>query len=69
MPHATRRTAHAARAGDVDRLARIGNPSTPRIASIPRKSGYVFMMNGDNAAEIFKTLGYGDTPLNGFVMG
>ena len=39
------------------------------LASIPRKSGYVFMMNGDNAAEIFKTLGYGDTPLNGFVMG
>jgi CubicO group peptidase (beta-lactamase class C family) len=39
------------------------------LASTPRKSGYVFMMNGDNAAEIFKTLGYGDTPLNGFVMG
>ena len=39
------------------------------LASVPRKSGYVFMMNGDNAGEIFKTLGYGDTPLNAFVMG
>jgi CubicO group peptidase (beta-lactamase class C family) len=37
------------------------------LASVPHKSGYVFMMNGDNAGEIFKTLGYGDTPLNGFV--
>ena len=39
------------------------------LASVPRKTGYVFMMNGDNAGEIFKTLAYGDTPLNGFVMG
>ena len=39
------------------------------LASVPRKSGYVFMMNGDNAGEIFKTLAYGDTPLNGFVTG
>jgi CubicO group peptidase (beta-lactamase class C family) len=38
------------------------------LASVPRKSGYVFMMNGDNAADIFKTLAYGDTPLNAFVM-
>ena len=37
------------------------------LASVPRKSGYVFMMNGDNAVEIFKTLAYGDTPLNEFV--
>jgi CubicO group peptidase (beta-lactamase class C family) len=39
------------------------------LASVPRKSGYVFMMNGDNAGEIFKTLAYGDTPLNGVVTG
>jgi CubicO group peptidase (beta-lactamase class C family) len=37
------------------------------LASVPRKAGYVFMMNGDNAGEIFKALAYGDTPLNGFV--
>ena len=39
------------------------------LASVPRRCGYVFMMNGDNAGEIFKTLAYGDTPLNGFVIG
>jgi len=39
------------------------------LASVPRKSGYVFMMNGDNAAEIFQRLAYSDTPLNGFVTG
>jgi CubicO group peptidase (beta-lactamase class C family) len=39
------------------------------LASVDRQSGYVFLMNGDNAREIFAALSSGDTPLNRFVTG